>query len=170
METLTKSSESILFSQTFLKAWSLHLKRFNALLDELGDDNLAKQTAPGRNTGTYLLGHLVAVHDGMYSLLGFGQRLHPDYDAVFLKAPDAPNATYPAISTLREQWISVNARLTEKLEEMAPHEWLSRHAAVSEADFEKEPHRNKFNVLVTRLTHLNYHWGQLVYLKEGNHE
>jgi hypothetical protein len=82
METLTKSSESILFSQTFLKAWSLHLKRFNALLDELGDDALAKQTAPGRNTGTYLLGHLVAVHDGMYSLLGFGPRLYPDYDDV----------------------------------------------------------------------------------------
>ncbi|HTF19728.1 MAG TPA: DinB family protein [Chryseolinea sp.] len=170
METLTKSSESLLFSQTFLKAWTLHLKRFGALIEELDDETLARQTAPGRNSGTYLLGHLVAVHDGMYSLLGFGQRLHPEYDDIFLKARDSAAARYPALSTLRTQWAAVNVRLTEKLEEMAPHEWLDRHAAVSEADFEKEPNRNKFNVLVTRLTHLNYHWGQLVYLKENSHE
>jgi len=75
METLTKSSESILFSQTFLKAWALQLKRLTSLIDELDDAALAKQTAPGRNTGIYLVGHMVAVHDGIYPLLGFGQRL-----------------------------------------------------------------------------------------------
>jgi uncharacterized damage-inducible protein DinB len=170
METLTKSSESILFSQTFLKAWTLQLKRFTALLDELDDEALAKQTAPERNTGIYLLGHMVAVHDGIYPLLGFGERLYPEYDAIFIKAPDSAGANYPASSTLRVQWKSVNDRLTEKLESMEPQAWLARHTAVSEADFEKEPNRNKFNLLVTRLTHMTYHSGQLVYLKAKAHD
>ena len=166
METLTKSSESILFSQTFLKAWALQLKRFTSLINELDDAALAKHTAPGRNTGHYLLGHMVAVHDGIYPLLGFGQRLYPEYDAIFIKAPDTAGANYPAVSTLREQWNSVNERLTQKLESLEPQQWLGRHTAVSEADFEKEPNRNIFNVLVTRLAHMDYHRGQMVYLKE----
>ena len=166
METLTKSSESILFSQTFLKAWSLQLKRFTALVDELDDETLSKQTAPNRNTGIYLLGPMVAVHDGIFPLLGFGERLYPDYDAIFLNAPDSPGANYPAAGVLRTQWKSVNERLTEKLEAMEPQEWLARHGAVSESDFQKEPNRNKLNVLITRLTHMTYHAGQLVYLKE----
>jgi hypothetical protein len=170
METLTKSTESTIFSQTFLKAWTLQLKRFNALLDGLDDETLARQTAPGRNTGTYLLGHLVAVHDGIYSLLGFGQRLYPQLDEIFLKSPEKPGADYPSIATLREQWKLVNDRLTEKMEAMTASEWLGRHTAVSEADFEKEPNRNRLNVIVTRLTHLNYHWGQLVYLKEKSED
>lgn len=166
METLTKPAESALFAQTFLKGWTLQMHRFNKLIDELDDIALAKPTAPGRNSGTYLLGHLVAIHDGIFSLLGFGERLYPEYDETFVKLADVPGAKYPAISTLREQWRQVNERLQEKLEAMSPSEWLGRHSAVSEADFEREPNRNRLNVLVTRLTHLNYHWGQFVYLKE----
>jgi hypothetical protein len=165
METLTKSSESILFSQTFLKAWALQLKRLTALIDELDDATLAKQTAPGRNTGIYLVGHMVAVHDGIYPLLGFGQRLYPEYDAIFIKAPDTAGANYPSASRLRDQWKEVNDRLTQKLESLQPQQLLDRHTAVNEADFEKEPNRNIFNVLITRLAHMGYHSGQLVYLK-----
>jgi len=35
-----------------------------------------------------------------------------------------------------------------------------RHTAVSEEDFEREPHRNRFTVLLGRTTHLAYHLGQ----------
>ncbi|MEJ1238672.1 DinB family protein [Chryseolinea sp. T2] len=165
METLTKSSESLLFSQTFLKAWALQLKRFTQVVDELGDETLANQTAPGRNTGIYILGHMVAVHDGIYPLLGFGDRLYPELDALFIRTPDAGKG-YPDAASLRLKWKEVNQRLTEKLEAMDPHEWLDRHTAVSESDFAKEPNRNKLNVIVTRLAHVGYHAGQLVYLKE----
>lgn len=165
METLTKSEESTLFSQTVLKAWALHIKRFTTLVDTLDDDTLARQTAPDRNTGIYLLGHMVAVHDGIYPLLGFGDRLYESYDAIFVKAPDIAGANYPDAGTLRAQWKTVNERLMQSLENMEPQEWLARHAAVSQTDFEKEPNRNKLNVLVTRLAHLSYHTGQLVYLK-----
>ncbi|MGC3946271.1 MAG: DinB family protein [Chryseolinea sp.] len=166
METLTKSSESILFVQTILKAWLLQLKRFTQVVDELDDNTLAKQTAPGRNTGIYILGHMIAVHDGIYPLLGFGNRLYPQYDAPFIKSPDGAAKDYPTATTLRANWKEVNARLNERLEALGPAEWLGRHTAVTEADFAKEPNRNRLNVVITRLAHVGYHAGQLVYLKE----
>jgi hypothetical protein len=48
---------------------------------------------------------------------------------------------------------------------LQPAEWFNRHTVVSEADFEKEPHRNKLNLLINRTNHLSYHLGQLIYLK-----
>jgi hypothetical protein len=50
---------------------------------------------------------------------------------------------------------------------MKPQDWLGRHTAVSEEDFQKEKHRNKLNVLISRTNHAGYHLGQLVYLKEN---
>jgi hypothetical protein len=38
--------------------------------------------------------------------------------------------------------------------------------SVSEADFLLEPNRNKLNVLLSRVSHENYHRGQLVFLNE----
>jgi hypothetical protein len=166
MESPTKSSESILFVQTFLKAWSLQLKRFTQLVDELDDVALAKPTAPGRNTGIYILGHMIAVHDGIYPLLGFGERLYPEYDALFITSPDAAGKPYPAAAVLRANWKEVNNRLNERLAAIESTEWLARHNAVSDADFAKEPNRNKLNVVLTRMAHVGYHAGQLVYLKE----
>ena len=135
-------------------------------MDELDDNTIAKETAPGRNSGIYILGHMVAVHDGIYPLLGFGTRLYPQYDAIFIKSPHNSGNGYPSAVTLRQQWKEVNARLTEKLENIDAREWLDRHMAVSESDFASEPNRNKLNVVLSRLAHVGYHAGQLVYLKE----
>ena len=43
-------------------------------------------------------------------------------------------------------------------------EWFTRHANITEADFPKEPHRNRLNVLLSRTTHLSNHRGQLTLL------
>ena len=43
--------------------------------------------------------------------------------------------------------------------------WLERHTAVSAEAFEKEPHRNKLNIIVSRSHHMAYHLGQLALLK-----
>ena len=71
----------------------------------------------------------------------------------------------PAIDELKKYWNEVNTELTEHFSTMQPAEWFAPHTAVSEKDFEKEPHRNKLNVLITRSTHQSYHLGQLAYLK-----
>jgi hypothetical protein len=48
---------------------------------------------------------------------------------------------------------------------LSPSEWLERHAAVSEEDFAREPHRNRFTVLLGRTGHLAYHLGQAMLAK-----
>ena len=39
-------------------------------------------------------------------------------------------------------------------------DWAQRHTAVSAEDFKREPHRNRFGVLLGRTAHLAYHLGQ----------
>ena len=48
--------------------------------------------------------------------------------------------------------------------DLGPEEWFTRHANITEADFPKEPHRNRLNVLLSRTNHLAYHRGQMVLL------
>jgi hypothetical protein len=56
--------------------------------------------------------------------------------------------------------------LGERLASLSEEQWFQRHNSVSEEDFQKEPHRNKLNVLLGRSTHIAYHLGQLVLLKK----
>jgi len=44
------------------------------------------EVAPGRNRAVYLLGHLIAVNDGMITLFGLGEKLFPEYEAILLPA------------------------------------------------------------------------------------
>jgi hypothetical protein len=154
-----------LFIKMVLSAWDTHIARTNKLLDELSDEALATPVAPGRNTGTYILGHLVAVHDGMLPLLGLGDRSYPQLESIFLTNPENADTEQPSLQELRQYWTAVNTKLSQQIAALAPDEWFTRHSAVSEADFEKEPHRNKLNILINRTNHLSYHWGQLVFLK-----
>ena len=154
-----------LFIQMVLSAWDTHIARTNKLLEELSDEALAAPVAPGRNTGTYILGHLVAVHDGMLTLLGLGDKLYPQLDSLFLTNPDNAETAKHSLQELRQYWATVNTKLSQQIAGVPADEWFNRHTAVSEADFAKEPHRNKLNILISRTNHLAYHWGQLVFLK-----
>ena len=48
---------------------------------------------------------------------------------------------------------------------MMPDDWFSRHTAMTDEDFEKEPGRNKLSVVINRTNHMAYHLGQLVLVK-----
>jgi len=52
------------------------------------------------------------------------------------------------------------------MDSMSPSDWFTKHSAISAEDFEKEPHRNKLNILINRTNHQSYHMGQLIYLIE----
>jgi hypothetical protein len=168
MQTQTLTNESISGKTVFIKmaisAWDSYNARVSKLLDTLSDEELLTETAPGRNTGIYLIGHLVAVSDGLFPILGFGDRLYPDLDKVFLQSPDKSGHEMPSISVLKEYWNKVNAKLADHINQMPADEWFKRHNNVSEADFAKEPHRNKLNIIINRTSHTSYHLGQLVYL------
>ncbi len=148
-----------------ISEWQKQNGRVDKLIATLSDEQLAAETAPKRNSGIYLLGHLAAVSDGMLPLLGFGAKLHPELEAVFLSNPDKSGLEKPSLDTLKAYWKEINATLTKHINEMKADDWFTRHTAVSEEDFAKEPHRNKLNIVINRTTHQSYHLGQLTYLK-----
>lgn len=152
------------FVKMGVSAWETEVSRVSKILESTGDDALSKETAPGRNSGHYLLGHLVAVSDGMLALLGWEERSLKDLDAAFLANSEKAGLPRPNLSTLREQWKTINAKISSHIQKMSADDWFNRHTAVSEADFAKEPHRNKLNLLINRTIHMSYHRGQLIYL------
>lgn len=157
--------DSSLFTATVLFGWETAIKRTTDFFDKCSDADLLKPIAPGRNRVVYLLGHLTAVSDRMLPLLGLGERHWAHMDALFITSPDDPGAMFPPGAELRGQWKEVNKELTAKLKAWKPEEWLMKHESVSEADFAKEPHRNRLSVVLSRTAHVDYHRGQLVLVK-----
>ncbi|WP_205511641.1 DinB family protein [Longitalea arenae] len=154
-----------LFIKMAVAAWDASTNQCSKLFDELTDDQLAAEASPGRNTGKYLLGHLVAVTDRMLPLLGLGERLHPELDNAFLANPDKSGLETPPLQELRKYWKEVNAKFSAAIAAIPPGEWFAKHTAVSAEDFAKEPHRNKLNVLINRTNHQSLHYGQLLYCR-----
>lgn len=148
-----------------LKAWESQNKQLIKLIDALTDEQMAKEIAPGRNTGIYLLGHLIAVSDALLPLLGFSDRLYPEMEEVFIKNPDKSGLSKPTATELKQRLEAVNAKLNTHFQTLSAEEWLHRHTAVSAEDFAKEPHRNKLNVLMNRTGHMANHLGQMLLLK-----
>ena len=170
MSTSATTNESTTTQTVFIKialsAWETYNERVNKLIDTLSDEQLLAETSPGRNSGIYLVGHLIAVSDGLFPILGFGERLYPQLDKIFLENPDKSGFEMPSINDLKEYWNKVNTKLTNHINQMPEDEWFSRHTKVSEADFAREPHRNKLNIIINRTNHTSYHLGQLVYLEK----
>ena len=154
-----------IFYKIVFDRWNTSLKNCDNLLNELSDETLMREIAPGKNRGIYVLGHLIAVHDDMLILLDMGNKIYPELHEPFLKAADKTVQNLPSVGELRAFWKNQLALLTQKFESLQPEQWMEKHTSVSAEDFAKEPHRNKFNIIVTRTTHLQYHIGQLRLLK-----
>jgi hypothetical protein len=146
-------------------AWFSYIERVNKLINSLTEEQITADTSPGRNSGLYLFGHLIAIHDDMIPILGFGERLYPQLDRAFVDNPDKLGLETPAVDTLKSYWNTINIKLADHIRNMPEDEWFSRHNKVAEADFAKEPHRNKLNILINRTNHMSYHLGQMVYLE-----
>jgi hypothetical protein len=149
-----------------LDSWNVYIKRTSQLFDALSDEQLQEEVAPGRNSGVYLLGHLTAVHDALFPLLGFGEELYPRLADTFIRNADKSGLEKPPDKDLRNYWTEVNSKLSNHFNQLTIDEWFQKHASVSKEDFEKEPYRNKLNVVLNRTNHLSYHFGQLAFLKK----
>ena len=161
----TSTAQLNLLVKMTLTAWDTQNDYLNKLIGSLSDDQMAKEIAPGRNTGIYLLGHLIAVSDGMLPILGFSDRLFPALENIFIKTPDKSGLAMPTVTELKQNLDAVNANLAAHFAATSVDEWLSRHTAVSAEDFAKEPHRNKLNVVISRTNHMANHIGQMLLLK-----
>ena len=145
-----------------LRNWKFNTDRFEAFVRDLTDEQLEERIAPGRNRLLYLLGHIAAVHDRMLPLLGIGARRHQDLDAFFLENPDGGAASPVPVARLKEILLEVDETLSSALSAWTPADWLAKHTTVSDEDFAREPHRNRMSVVLSRNTHLAFHYGQVI--------
>jgi DinB superfamily len=145
---------------TAVNFWNSGLSRADKIFLNASPKELEQPVGPGKNRLFYLWGHLAAVNDSMISLMGFGPRLHPELDEVFITAPDRTAVNEPSPEEVKRVWTEINARLASEFAKMKPADWLHKHTAVSDADFAKEPLRNRLAILLSRTGHLGYHLGQ----------
>ena len=141
-------------------AWKTQLERADKLFSGLGDEQLLKEVAPGKNRLVYLWGHLIAVHDAMLPLLDLGPRLHPELDVVFVTQADRKVAELPSAAELKRSWDEVNDRLLAGLGAFTAADWAQKHSVVSTQDFAANPLRNRLAILLSRTSHVAYHLGQ----------
>jgi hypothetical protein len=168
MATSTTSSDILTEKQVFIKMvvsmWETQISRITKLLDTLTDEQIAGDTAPGRNSGMYLIGHLTAANDGILPLLGWGDRLYPELEIPFIKNADKSGLSIPPLIELKKCWNEVNNKIMNFIQQTPADEWFNRHTSISIEDFAKEPHRNKLNILLNRTNHISSHLGQLLFL------
>jgi hypothetical protein len=144
-----------------VKAFKQNQDRATKFFSTLTPEQFETRVAPGKNRLIYLWGHLIAVNDAMFPLLGLGERLRPEFDDIFLKSPDGA-ATLPSVDEIHAAATEINTKLLAAFESLTPAQWLERHTSVSEEDFAKEPHRNRFAILLGRTSHIAYHLGQAI--------
>jgi hypothetical protein len=143
-----------------LRGWKSNVERADKLFGVLSPGELEQEVAPGRNRLIHVWGHLAAVNDALLALLTIGERLHPEFDGMFVSSPDKSLRLTISAGSLKTAWQEINQKLWNGFATFSPSDWTQRHAAVSEEDFEREPHRNRFAVLLGRTAHLAYHLGQ----------
>jgi DinB superfamily len=143
-----------------LRGWKFNVEQAEKLFATLSPEQLEQEVAPGKNRLIYLWGHLAAVNDRLLPLLGIAERLHPEFDGMFILNPDKSVPLTVSAQSLQAAWQEINQKLREGFAKFSDSDWAQRHTAVSEEDFEREPHRNRFNVLLGRTAHLAYHLGQ----------
>jgi hypothetical protein len=94
-----------------------------------------------------------------------GEKVYPELNEPFIKLADKATDKIPALAELRAYWTNQCNIMNEQFSAMKPTDWFEKHTAVTAEDFEKEPIRNKLNIIITRTSHLQYHLGQLQLLK-----
>jgi hypothetical protein len=150
-----------------LRQWKFNVERAEKLFGGLSAAQLEQEVAPGKKRLVYLWGHLTAVNDRLLPLLGIAERLHPEFDAMFISNPDKSIPLTVSEQSLKAAWQEINQKLWDGFAKFSDSDWAQRHLAVSVEDFEREPHRNRFGVLLGRTAHLAYHLGQAALARPG---
>ena len=145
-----------------LRAWKFNADRIEKFFDELSEEQLQQEVAPGRNRLIYLLGHLAAANDGMFPLLRIGPKLHPELEAPFLANPDRTAQALPSTAEVKRASREIHDALWSAFGKWSAAEWLEKNNAVSDADFVNEPHRNRYSGLLSRNSHMAFHYGQMI--------
>src|ERR1700732_3571155 len=152
------------FIETAISSWEQVIQRVGTLCLSCSEEQLLVEVAPGKNRISYLWGHLTAVNDAMFSALRLGERLHPELDAVFIAQPDR-SFPLPTSAEIAKCWEDVHTELLSRFKTLRAKEGLERHASVSPEELERNPARNRLDVLLGRTNHASYHFGQMILAK-----
>jgi DinB superfamily len=147
--------------KTAIQRWDDQVNRAALIISERSDETLAKQVATGKNTGAYVIGHLIAINDAMVQILGLGKPKYPDLFDTYIRHPDGVGHPGKTIPELRELWKETHDRITALVHQFPEENWLKRHANVTDEQFAQNPLRNKLSVLLNRAEHIAFHSGQL---------
>ena len=79
---------------------------------------------------------------------------------MFVSNPDRTVPTILLGEDLKIIWHETSQLLWTGFSKLSVADWLQKHGAVSEEDFSREPHRNRFTVLLGRTAHIACHLGQ----------
>src|SRR5258708_4181358 len=115
-----------------LRAWKVNEERIDRFFGPLSEEQLQQEIMPGRNRLIYLWGHIAAVNDALFPLLGLGPKRYPDLDTMFLKNPDR---TVPEIYSGREVAAAadeINRGLWTAFTQWTTDEWLRSEEHTSE--------------------------------------
>jgi len=83
-----------------MASWKNTVGRANKAFSALTEEQFLREIAPGKNRIIYLLGHLTAINDGMHTILGIGERLHPELDLMFISDPDRATEAFTLCSRI----------------------------------------------------------------------
>src|SRR5258708_7882331 len=117
---------------------------------ELLDTTIANVSLPHIAGGLPTSYDLTAFNDALIPLLGFGPRIHPELDLMFVSNPDRTVPTILLGEDLKTIWQETSQLLWTEFVKLSVANRLQKHGAVSEEDFLREPHRNRFTVLLGR--------------------
>lgn len=152
-----KTEEELAFKlqgNIIFMSWLLQNRKISDLIKRLGDDELKKEVAPGRNSGLYLLGHLIASNDLLQPLFGFGEKMYPEYEKIFLCTPDKCAQKFPQADQMKLQWFALNDHLRDKFAEMDEKKWNTESHLLNE----------RLSAMLNIVNHQSYHLGQLIFL------
>ena len=144
-----------------LLQWETYNKRIQKSLETIKDENYSTPITPGGNSPSWVMGHLADTDDALLELFGIRKRMFPELAKIYHHERDTNQGGHLSKAELSQKWNQILEELNRVFKSMSESDWLSRHTAVSEEDFKKEPHRNKLNVMLSRVSHRASHLGQV---------
>jgi uncharacterized damage-inducible protein DinB len=147
-----------------LLQWDVYNRRLFKTLETLSEENFHKPIVSGGNSASWLLGHLADTDDALLELFAIRTRLFPELAQIYHHERGNNQAGHLSKADLLVKSKTITTELDKAFKSMSEQDWHSRHQAVTEEDFKKEPHRNKLNVMLSRVWHKASHLGQIAML------
>ena len=144
-----------------LLQWHTINKRIFKTLETISDENFHKQIVVNGNSPSWLFGHLADTDDKLLELLGIQNRIFQELKSIYHHERGNNLVGHLTKEELLKRWTTIIESLDKAFATMTEENWLGRHMEVTEDDFKKEPHRNKLNVLLSRVMHKASHLGQI---------